>query len=200
MLIHLLEIHGPVGIAAARRSARTGSGRWAGLCLSLGILLSPGMLLAQSRQTPNTLKLDKPTERPKATLADVSLLVGHWQGEFLGAMAEEVWLPPAGGSMVGVFRLYKGDKVQFYEIMTLVEEEGSVSIKLKHFHPDLKGWEDKDETVTFRLVKASKEGVWFDGLTYRKNKDGSLQGFIAIREKDGRTTENSFTLQPVGKR
>lgn len=150
------------------------------------------------QQTPNTLSLDNTTERPKATLEDIRLLVGHWKGEFLGALAEEVWLPPAGGSMLGVFRLYKDDRVLFYEIMIAVEEEGSVSLKLKHFHSDLMGWEEKDGMVTFRLVKAGNNAVWFEGLTYHRHEDDSLRGFIAIRQKDGNVTENSFTLHPVG--
>lgn len=163
----------------------------------LGLLLSPGLLLAQTQQTPNTLRLDRSDERPKATLADATLLVGHWRGEFLGSMGEEVWLPPAGGTMLGVFRLYREDRVVFYEIMTLVEEEGSIALKLKHFHPDLKGWEEKDEIVTFPLVRSGNDALWFDGLTYRRHEDGTLHGFIAIRQKDGAVTEESFVLQPV---
>ena len=150
----------------------------------------------QNYNTPNTLVLDDPVERAQATLADIGILVGHWSGEFLGAMAEEVWLPPVAGSMLGVFRLYKDGQTLFYEIMIAVEEEGSVSLKLKHFHSNLTGWEEKDDIVTFRLVKASQGTVWFEGLTYQKREDGSLQGFIAIRQKDGNITENSFTLRP----
>jgi hypothetical protein len=127
----------------------------------------------------------------------IALLVGHWKGGFLGSTAEEVWLPPAGGSMLGAARLYNDKNVVFYEIMIAVEEERSVSIKLKHFHPDLKGWEEKNESVTFRFVKASGNTIWFDGLTFRKREDGSLQGFIAIRYKDGTVKEESFTYQPV---
>jgi hypothetical protein len=163
----------------------------------LWILLLPGIVAAQSPQTPNTLKLDNPTARPKATLADIKLLVGHWKGEFLGATAEEVWLPAAGGSMLGTFRLYRGKEVLFYEIMIATEEEGSVSIKLKHFHRDLKGWEEKNETITFRFIQAHEHAVWFEGLTYRKLEDGSLQGFIAIRHTDGSVKEESFRYQPV---
>jgi hypothetical protein len=120
----------------------------------LCVLLLPGFAAAQSRQTPNTLTLSASAPRPKATLADLALLVGHWKGGFLGSTAEEIWLPPAGGSMFGAARLYKDTEVVFYEVLIAVEEEGSVSLKLKHFHPDLKGWEEKNETVTFRLVKA----------------------------------------------
>ena len=99
--------------------------------------------------------------------------------------------------MFGAARIYKDTAVMFYAIMIAVEEEGSVSLKLKHFHPDLKGWEEKNETVTFRLVKASGNTIWFEGLTFRKREDGSLQGFIAIRCKDSTVKEESFTYQPV---
>jgi hypothetical protein len=163
----------------------------------LGLLLLPTLVSAQSSQTANTLTLDDSSARPKATLGDIKMLVGHWKGGFLGSTAEEVWLPAAGGSMLGTYRLYKEKAVVFYEIMIAVEEEGSVAIKLKHFHPDLKGWEEKNETVTFRFIKASEDAIWFEGLTFRKQDDGSLQGFIAIRQKDGSVKEESFMYRPV---
>lgn len=166
----------------------------------LFLLLSPQALIAQTLQTPNTFKLDDAAPRPSATLADVSLLEGHWEGEFLGATAEELWLPPVGNSMLGVFRLYAEDSVLFYETMLLVEEEGSVSLKLKHFHADLRGWEEKDEMVTFRFVKASEDGLWFEGLTFLKQEDGSLQAYIAIHQDDGTVGEESFVYRQAGVR
>ncbi len=167
------------------------------VAIILCILSLSGIAAAQKPQTANTLTLEDPARRPKATLADLSLLVGHWQGEFLGANAEELWLPAAGGSMVGLFRLHKEGKVVFYEFMILVEEEASVSMKLKHFHPDLKGWEAQDAMKTFRLVKATRDAIWFEGLTFRKQVDGSLRGFIAISAKDGTVREESFLYRPI---
>ena len=140
---------------------------------------------------------DQTTRQPRATLADVGLLVGSWRGEFMGSMAEEVWLPPAGGTMVGMFRLFREDRVVFYEFMILVEEEGGVSMKLKHFHPDFRSWEEKDAMVTFPLVKADSDGVWFEGLTYRRQEDGSLHGSVTVRRKDGTVTEETFLLRPA---
>ena len=72
-----------------------------------------------------------------------------------------------------------------------------VSLKLTHVHPDLKGWEERNETVTSRFVRASGITIWFDGLTFRRREDGSLQGCIAIRHKDGPVKEDSFTYQQV---
>ena len=161
---------------------------------------------ADGTNTQHTMQLEEGQPRPQATLADVALLVGHWRGPFLGGTAEELWLPAVGDSMAGIFRLYAEtsegsdeQKVQFYEIMACVEEEGSVTMKLKHFHPDLRGWEEKDDTVSFRLVKATPEGLWFEGLTFLKQRDGSLKGYIALRSKSGEASEESFVYRPVGK-
>ncbi len=181
----------------ADRSMR---GWFAGRAAVLAMILAGSFaadVTAQVKQTEHTLKLEEKAARPKAALADVKLLEGHWQGDFLGAKAEELWLPPAGGAMAGLFRLYEGDKVMFYELMLLVEEEGSVSMKLKHFHADLKGWEEKDAMKTFKFVKATPEGVWFEGLTFLKQPDGTLKGYIALKGKDGSAQEEAFVYRPT---
>lgn len=150
---------------------------------------------AQVKQTPNTLKFADGASRPKATLKNLKMLVGHWQGEMFGAKAEEVWLEPAGGAMIGMFRIVNDKSPMFYEFWAVVEEEGSVTLKLKHFNPDMTGWEEKDKMVTFRLVKFDRNNLWFEGLTYSRQKDGSIRGFVAISEKDGSVKEASFTLR-----
>jgi hypothetical protein len=94
--------------------------------------------------TPNTLTLPEGVPRPPARVTDFGWLTGRWTGEGLGGRIEEVWSPPDGGAMVGYFRLVKDDKPVFYEILTLIEIEGSVEMRLKHVNPDMTGWEDKD--------------------------------------------------------
>jgi hypothetical protein len=107
------------------------------LALALAALL-PSLALAQSKQTANTLKLDARENMPKATIADAAWLAGHWAGEGLGGFAEEVWSPPHGNSMMGMFRVVgKDGKVTLHEILTLVERDGSLVLKLKHFDADL---------------------------------------------------------------
>ena len=154
---------------------------------------------AQVQQTANTLKLADGAKRPKATLKELGMLVGHWQGDFLGSKAEEVWLEPAGGSMIGMFRIFSDKAPMFYEFWAVVEEEGSVTMKLKHFNPDMTGWEEKDKMVNFRLVKFDKDNLWFEGLTYSRQKDGSIRGYVAIGAKDGTIKEESFVLKRLAK-
>jgi hypothetical protein len=93
---------------------------------------------------------------------------------------------------MGMFRSLKGGAVVFYEFLTLVEDGGSLVLKLKHFNPDLTGWEEKGESITFHLVKITPTEAFFDGLTFRRIGDRAQQIFLAIRNrKDGSIREES---------
>lgn len=98
---------------------------------------------AQSAKTEHTFKLDNADSRPAASLQDVTWLVGSWSGDAFGSTFEEVWNPPSAGSMLGMWKLLDDDQVVFYELMLLVEEEGSLSLKVKHFSDDFTAWEEK---------------------------------------------------------
>ncbi|MEM9530668.1 MAG: DUF6265 family protein [Pseudomonadota bacterium] len=145
--------------------------------------LSPGAG-AQSPRTEHTFGLDDPAQRPAATLADAALLIGAWKGEAFGQSFEAVWNPPSGGSMVGFFKLLDGDKVVFYEILLLVEEEGSLGMKVKHFHPDFTAWEEKSDYVHFKFVRAEPDAVHFSGLSFYRRDADHLDGYIVMRSKD----------------
>lgn len=73
------------------------------LVLLLG-LLSAAPSVAQQRLTEHTLARTDTLARPPATLADVAWLVGSWHGPGLGGETDQVWLPPVGGAMPGMFR------------------------------------------------------------------------------------------------
>jgi hypothetical protein len=148
---------------------------------------------AQGGATPNTLRLADGAPRPAARVADLAWLSGRWVGEGLGGQAEETWSEPLAGAMVGYFRLVKDGKPVFYEIMTLLEDQGSVEMRLKHVNPDMTGWEEKNDFVTFRLVRHEGTSAFFNGLTFRRQGD-SLEIFLALRS--GETVrEEKFVLR-----
>jgi hypothetical protein len=126
---------------------------------------------------------------PPATLDQVDWLVGQWRGEGIGgAPAMENWLPPTGDTMVGSFVQETAEgRVRFSEHMHLIEEEGSLVLRLKHFNADLTGWEEKDAMLTFRLVAIEPCAAYFNALTLRcadANKPG--EGLVAaVRMKSG---------------
>ena len=146
-------------------------------------------------RTPNTLMAPAELPSPPATLQDMTWFAGAWTGAGLGGICEEAWSQPAGGAMMGMFRLVKEGKVVFYEFLTLVELEGSLLLKLKHFNPDLTGWEEKADFVKFRLLKMEPGAVYFQGLTFKRVGANKLEIFLAIRDrKDGTVREEKFEM------
>lgn len=157
-----------------------------------------GTLVAQG-QFPNTMFLEEGETSPKSNLKSVEWLAGHWQGEAFGGITEELWTPPLGNSMMGSFKLMVDEQVSFYEIMTISEEEGSLILRLKHFHGDLKGWEEKDETHDFKLVKVTPNKVYFEGFTLEKISKDEINIYVVIDDA-GKQQEMKFPYQGVQKR
>lgn len=132
---------------------------------------------------------------PPATIADAAWLIGQWSGEGIGrAEAHESWLAPSGTTMVGSFVQEKADGgIMFTEHMYLMEQDGSLVVKLKHFNADLTGWEDKDGMVTFRLLAAEPCALYFNALTYRC--DGEGQMVVAVRMKSEGPTPTELVFR-----
>lgn len=163
----------------------------------LAVLLLVSVSGAQTQQTPNTLKLDDVAKMPPAKLTDLAWMVGHWSGEGLGGKCEEIWSPPLGDNMIGMFRFMKDEKTAFTEFFTVVALNNSLTLKLKHFNPDFSGWEEKDKFVEFRLVKLSATEANFDGLTFRKTSEDTLSVFVTMKQKDGTLHEEEFKYRRV---
>jgi hypothetical protein len=152
--------------------------------------------LAQTQNSPNTLKLDDKAAMPRASISNIQWMAGHWVGTGLGGITEEIWSPPNGGAMMGVFRAVKDGKVTLYEMCLFVEEKDSLVLKLKHFNRDLTGWEEKAVVREFPLVKITENAAYFSGITFRKNKDGSMESFVLVGRRDGTQVEEAFRYQP----
>ena len=163
------------------------------------ILVAAGIspLNAQRRHTEHTVMLDSGMTSPPATLADVAWLQGHWRGPGLGGISEEFWMEPSGGAMPGVFRTVTDGHVLFYEIFVLTEHEGSLVLRLKHFNPDMTGWEDKEEMVRFRLAHVEPGLIQFNSLTYRLETEDTMRIHVAVRQRDGKLEELEFMLSRV---
>jgi len=145
----------------------------------IAIIIYSGHLLAQEK-FPNTLSYSDSIGSPAADLSAISWIQGAWRGEAFGGLTEEIWSEPLGGSMMATFKVVVDNKVQFYEIETITEENESLILRLKHFHPDLKGWEKKEVTVDFKLVKVTKDKVYFDGYTFEKVSDNEMNVYVII--------------------
>jgi hypothetical protein len=88
---------------------------------------------------------------PKSAIANFAWLEGRWQGQWGPRVAEQVWLGPKAGEIVGLFRLVENEKTLVLELFTLVEKDGGVNLYFRHFTPDLLPWEKSDATVLLHL-------------------------------------------------
>jgi len=164
------------------------------LALCCTFLVSPAE--AQEKLTERTFKLGPGAKSPPATLADMNWLAGHWVGQALGGVSEEIWSPPKAGSMMGMYRLMRDGKPVFYELLTIVEENGSLVLRLKHFNADLTGWEEKNKTFDFPLVALRNGAVHFEGMSFHP-QGAALTVYLAIGQKGGGVREEAFSYARV---
>jgi len=113
-------------------------------------------------------------------------LAGHWTGDGFGGVSDEVWSLPADGIMMGMYRNIQDGKVVFYEFITLDE----TGMKLKHFEPDMKAWEEKADFVHFELIEATANKLSFKGLSFELKSKNEME--IALRMKRGDKVETEY--------
>lgn len=141
--------------------------------------------------------LEQGQSSPRASISEVAWIAGHWHGKAFGGITEEIWSPPIGNAMMCVFRLVNDDITSFYEIETITEENETLILRLKHFHADLKGWEQKDVTVDFPLVKLEPHRAYFDGLTFEKISEDEMNVYVVMEDDDGSQNEMKFPYRLV---
>jgi hypothetical protein len=140
------------------------------------------------------MTLAENTDSPPATLDQVSWIQGHYIGKAFGGKTEEIWSPPSGDSMMFVFKLTVDDKTVFYEVGGIRQIDDTLLMQLKHFGNDFKGWEEKDDTVDFKLVKIEKDTVYFDGMTFEKVSDTEINVYVVLSE-NGKEEEVKFNYK-----
>lgn len=122
----------------------------------------------------------------KFDIEDFSWLVGSWTGDGFGGTSHETWAEPVNGVMMGMYRHINADgELNFYEFL-LLDENG---LRLKHFNPDLTGWEEKDDMLTFEMISYSKDKIELKGLTFEKKSDTEMTISLKMRRSNGIHTE-----------
>lgn len=162
--------------------------------LQIGLLAET--VPAQTVMTPNVLRLNDGASSPPAQVQDMHWIAGSWRGQALGGTFEETWNSPSGDSMLGLFKLVLDGKTQFSEIMAIVPQGESIVLKLKHFHADLRGWEEQDKTVDFPLVKLNPDEACFQGLTFRRIGPDRMTIYVAMK-RGSEVSELEFPAQRV---
>ena len=148
------------------------------------LLILGSLFLVLNSSSYKSLDLDSEFD-----INDYSWLVGTWKGDGFGGISEEIWSEPHNGTMMGMYRHIKDGELIFYEFL-LLDESG---LRLKHFHPDLKGWEEKDETTFFEMVEYSADKLIMKGLTFERKSDSLFIINLKMRRAEKVETE-VFTM------
>lgn len=128
-------------------------------------------------------------EIEQPNIEDFAWLAGSWVGDGFGGISEEIWTAPSAGSMIGAYKHYKDGKVNFYEILHISKIDGKFSLRLKHFNPDLTGWEEKDKFIEFPFVKATSNKIEFKGLSYELIDKDKMEIRLKLNRGGEITTE-----------
>lgn len=114
-------------------------------------------------------------------------LAGTWTGDGFGGTSEEMWSSPsADGTMMGVYRHHKGDgSLNFYEFMVM----DSTGLKLKHFHPNMIGWETKEDFLHFKLIEFAENKIVLEGLVFELKTENEMEIRLDLKNGDKKWTE-----------
>ena len=145
-------------------------------------------------------RLGDGVKSPRATLAEVAWLEGRRIGQGFGGEIEEIWTAASGDGMAGLFRLSHGGEVTLYEIFVVLEREGSLELRVKHLAPDLGLWDGGEDENRFRLVEIDGQTAYFDGITYRRQPDGSMDVALRMGTPEKGERMANFTFRPVALR
>ncbi|MGH9674877.1 MAG: DUF6265 family protein [Bryobacteraceae bacterium] len=107
-------------------------------------------------------------------IKSLGFLAGCWEGRFGPVVMEEQWMKPAGGTMLGIGRVVKGDRAVHTEFLRLVEKEGKIAYIA---HPS----QNAAPTV-FPLTKLTETEVVFENpkhdfpqrISYTRQPNGDV--------------------------
>jgi len=159
------------------------------------VAASTASVISAPPQGEPVLRATPGSKPPPARIDAASWLEGDWAGQGPGGNSEEVWLAPFAGTMGGVYRGIHDGQVTFFELTTLVQEGPSLLLRLKHFAPDLRGWEQQEKTVDFPLVRSAPGALFLEGMTYRRTAEG-LESWVIIGQRDGGARPERFLYRP----
>lgn len=133
-----------------------------------------------------------PAQLPR--LEALAWLAGHWIGKWGQRTAEQVWMAPQGGLMVGTFRLFEDDQTLLVELFTVKQDEDGLELRFRHFTPDLVPWE-KSSTAVLIL-----ESIDAKKIVFTNPANGEPKHTTFIRVDDNTYISRSEVVSSSGAR
>ena len=93
---------------------------------------------------------------------------------------------------MGTYRHHKGDgSLNFYEFMVM----DSTGLRLKHFNPDMTGWETKEDFVHFKAIEFTEDKILLKGLRFERKSDTEMEIRLDLKMKDGSKRTEVFKMK-----
>ena len=90
---------------------------------------------------------------PADSLEQLNWMSGAWLEDTPLRRCEEIWSTVDAHTLMGMFRWISDDDVSFYEFMVIKVTDAGVELHVKHFHPTLVAWEERDRFQAFILTE-----------------------------------------------
>jgi hypothetical protein len=135
-----------------------------------------------------------PAPSGKPTVQILGWLAGHWASEEHGRTVTEIWMPPDGGTLLGMSRTVANGRTVEYEFL-LVRQDSAGDI----FYVARPSGQPE---ASFKLTRASGTEAIFENpqhdfpqrISYTLKPDGRLLAAIE-GQKDGKTRRVEFQFQ-----
>jgi hypothetical protein len=132
-------------------------------------------------------------ERNDSPIVLLSWLAGCWGGGGDGRRIEEHWMPPRGGTMLGMSRTVTGDRTSEFEYMQIREQEGRLVFTARP---------SRQAEASFGSIELTPTKVVFENtahdfpqrIIYQREADGSLLARIE-GERDGARRGVDFPMR-----
>ena len=134
---------------------------------------------------------------PRASAADIAWFAGTWRGEVFGSSVEHVVLPAQGGQMPGLVRIVADGRVSMYELSSLIERDGSLTYRNRHFGRELDAMQDRRDYVDRPLVAREGGTLFFDGITFAPDGPDRAAVSFVLRDSQGRPSKHVVRYRRV---
>ena len=135
---------------------------------------------------PLALALSAPPAHAQAsvTIDQLGFMAGHWTRTTDGMHVEQVFLPPAAGTLIGMQRRTQHGATLVSFFFVIEETDDGIVCRFKHFENDFTTYEDRNNTGprTFWLRETCANSATFEERTaggslylrYRVTESGQL--------------------------
>jgi hypothetical protein len=116
---------------------------------------------------------------PPAQIGQMAWLAGQWREQGSSDRIDAFVLPPAGGSMAGVFRRVRGGQVTTYALATVEEAGGSLVLRTRTFDSTLRGRQSQEAPSAQELVSINPSEIRFEKAWVTRTPEG-FEIFVGV--------------------